>query len=224
MARPRSFDEAEVVRSARNQFHRAGYAGTSLDDLCRVTGLGKGSLYASFGDNHDLFLRAFDLYCREVVAEARADLSGPGRAYPRLLNHLRLMAKTTGADRKRVGCLLAKGSAELSGSDPEVADRALATYADLQGALADSLAAAQREGDLARDADPNRLAVLLLAVLRGMEALGKAGADPTLIQDIAEQAIELLAGAGSGSVSAPPPPASTPPPRTARIAGSARPR
>jgi TetR/AcrR family transcriptional repressor of nem operon len=192
MARPRTFDEADVVRSARNQFHRSGYAGTSLEDLCRVTGLGKGSLYASFGDKHDLFMRAFDLYCREVVAQARADLSGPGPAYPRLLGHIRLMAKTTVADRKRVGCLLAKGTAELSGTDPDVSERALATFVDLHGALADSIAAAQREGDLAREADPNRLAALLLAVLRGIEALGKAGADAALIHDVAEQAIALL--------------------------------
>ena len=192
MARPRTFDEDDVVRSARNQFHRSGYAGTSLEDLCRVTNLGKGSLYSTFGDKHDLFLRAFDLYCREVVAEARVDLSGPGAAYPRLLEHIRAMAKSTVADRKRVGCLLAKGSAELSGTDPEVADRALATYTDLHGALADSIAAAQREGDLAAAADPNRLAAMVLAVLRGMEALGKAGADAALIHDVAEQAIAVL--------------------------------
>jgi hypothetical protein len=93
-------------------------------------------------------MRAFDLYCREVVAEARADLSGPGPAYPRLLQHIRAIAKATAADRKRVGCLLAKGSAELSGSRSGGGrQRALATYADLHGALADSLAAAKREGD-----------------------------------------------------------------------------
>src|SRR3954447_14862306 len=102
MARPRSFDEADVVRSARKQFHRAGYAGTSLEDLCRVTNLGKGSLYASFGDKHDLFLRAFDLYCLDLVAEASADLSGPGSAYQRLLDHIRAVAKSIVADRKRV--------------------------------------------------------------------------------------------------------------------------
>jgi TetR/AcrR family transcriptional repressor of nem operon len=186
------FDEAEVVRAARNQFHRSGYAGTSLDDLCRVTGLGRGSLYSSFGDKHEIFLRAFDLYCRDVVAETRADLSGPGRAWPRLLGHLRACAQVTLADTKQLGCLLAKGTAELAGTDPAVADRALATYTDLHGALADSLAAAQREGDLAADADPNRLAALLLAVLRGVEALGKAGADAAFIHDVTEQAVELL--------------------------------
>jgi TetR/AcrR family transcriptional repressor of nem operon len=192
MARPRTFDEAEVIRSARNQFHRSGYAGTSLDDLCRVTGLGRGSLYSSFGDKHDLFLRAFELYCRDVVAETRADLSGPGPAYPQLQQHIRAIARSTIADTKRVGCLLAKGSAELSGTDPEVADRALTTFTDLRLALADSIAAAQREGDLAAGIDPTRLAATVLAVLRGIEALGKAGADEAFLHGIAEQAIDLL--------------------------------
>ncbi len=192
MARPRTFDEADVVRSARNQFHRSGYAGTSLDDLCRVTGLGKGSLYASFGDKHDLFLRAFDLYCQEIVTETRADLQGSGRAYLLLLGHVRAMAKATVADRKHLGCLMAKGAAELSSTDPEVITRARATVTDLRAALADCIAMAQQEGDLAAHADPDRLAALILAVLRGVEALGQAGADPDLIHAAAEQAIDLL--------------------------------
>ena len=192
MARPRTFDEDDVIRSARNQFHRSGYAGTSLDDLCRVTGLGRGSLYSSFGDKHDLFLRSFELYCRDVVAEARADLGGPGPALPQLEQHIRAVTQSTVADTKRVGCLLAKGSAELSGTDPAVADRALTTFTDLRLALADSIAAAQRQGDLAAEADPTRLAALVLAVLRGIEAVGKAGADEGFVRDIAEQAIDLL--------------------------------
>jgi len=192
MARPRSFDEDEVVRAARNQFHRSGYAGTSLEDLCRVTGLGKGSLYAAFGDKHDLFLRALDLYRAEVAGDARADLTGSGPAYPRLVGHIRAIARSTAADRKRVGCLLAKASAELSGSDPEVAARAQASYTDLHRALADCIAAAQREGDLSAEADPRRLAALVLAVLRGIEVLGQSGTDAALLHDIAEEAIYLL--------------------------------
>ena len=105
-----------------------------------------------------------------------------------------IIAQTIVADTKQVGCLLAKGTAELAGTDPAVADRALTTFTELRTALADSIVAAQHEGDLAREADPDRLAALLLAVLRGVESLGKAGAEATLIHDITEQAIELLPG------------------------------
>ena len=54
MARPRTFDEADVVEAARDQFWNRGYAATSVDDLTAATGLGKGSLYGAFGDKHSL--------------------------------------------------------------------------------------------------------------------------------------------------------------------------
>jgi AcrR family transcriptional regulator len=62
MARPRQFDEERVLRAIRDQFWDAGYAATSLEDLVHVSGLGKDSLYAAFGDKHQLFLRALRSY------------------------------------------------------------------------------------------------------------------------------------------------------------------
>ncbi|WP_199865355.1 MULTISPECIES: TetR/AcrR family transcriptional regulator [Frankia] len=50
MARPRTFDEDQVVCAARDQFWATGYTATSLDDLTAATGLGRGSLYGAFGD------------------------------------------------------------------------------------------------------------------------------------------------------------------------------
>jgi TetR/AcrR family transcriptional repressor of nem operon len=71
MARPRSVDEDEVLRVARNTFWSAGYAVTRVDDILATTGLGKGSLYGAFSDEHRLFLRAFGDYC------ARSDSGRP---------------------------------------------------------------------------------------------------------------------------------------------------
>ena len=62
MARPRQFDEKRVLRAVRDQFWDAGYAASSLEDLMRVSGLGKGSLYAASGDKRQLFLRALRSY------------------------------------------------------------------------------------------------------------------------------------------------------------------
>ncbi|MBI0381988.1 TetR/AcrR family transcriptional regulator, partial [Streptomyces albiflaviniger] len=105
MARPRSFDEKQVLNAVRDQFWDAGYAATSLEDLMRVSGLGKGSLYAAFGDKRQLFLRVLHGYTddshgrlREALAEA-----------PRALDALRMLLEApidepTGAGTRR-GCL-----------------------------------------------------------------------------------------------------------------------
>lgn len=55
MARPRSFDEDEVIAKAAGVFSQLGYNAASVDDLVGATGLQRGSLYKAFGSKRDLF-------------------------------------------------------------------------------------------------------------------------------------------------------------------------
>jgi TetR/AcrR family transcriptional regulator, transcriptional repressor for nem operon len=193
MARPREFDEDDVLREARDQFWSTGYAGTSMDAIAAATGLGKGSLYGAFGDKHQLFLRVFEAYCTEIVDRVRRRLEGPeGGAFARLRAYVLAVAAITAADTARRGCLLAKGTAELAEHDPSIAARSLEAFDALEALLVTEIEAAQRHGDIRADADPRHLAVLLLAVLRGIEALGKAGKDEATLHAIAETALAVL--------------------------------
>lgn len=182
-----------MLRAARDEFWSCGYAATRIDDVAAVTGLGKGSLYAAFGDKHSLFLRVFNDYCTDAVNAVRAALDGPDSgAYGRLAAHVRAVARSTGNDIERRGCLLAKGTAELAGNDPAVAARAKQTFDAIEDAVVDCIAGAQRAGDIDPSADGRELAGLLLAVLRGIEALGKGGKSKPALRDIADAALALL--------------------------------
>jgi TetR/AcrR family transcriptional repressor of nem operon len=193
MARPREFDEDEVLREARDQFWLTGYAGASMDAIAAATGLGKGSLYGAFGDKHQLFLRIFDTYCTEIVDRARRRLEGPdSEAFTRLRAYVQGVAARTASDTGCLGCLLAKATAELAHQDPAVAARAFEVFDALEALLATQVEAAQRHGDILADADPRHLAMLLLAVVRGIEALGKAGKDEASLHAIAETALAVL--------------------------------
>ena len=193
MARPRSFDEEAVLRAVRDQFWATGYAGTSLDDILAATGLGKGSLYGAFGDKHELFLRVFDDYCTAVTEAVRQALDGPDvGAYGRLRALVLAVADATASDICLRGCLLAKATAELAAQDAAVAARARQTFEALEELIASCVAAAQRAGDINPEADPARLAGLLLAVVRGIEALGKGGSSPESLHAIAETALGVL--------------------------------
>jgi len=193
MARPREFDEDEVLRVAREQFWSTGYAGTTMDAIAAATGLGKGSLYGAFGSKHQLYLRIFDAYCTDIIDAVGRRLEGPDEeAFERLCAHVRSIAASTAADTAHRGCLLAKGTAELSEHDSDVAARSVRTFKSLHEALAGDIEAAQRHGDIDPAADPQKLADLVLAVLRGIEALGKAGKDKADLRAIGETAISVL--------------------------------
>jgi AcrR family transcriptional regulator len=193
VARPRGFDETTVLGRARDRFWSTGFAGTSIDEVATATGLGKGSLYGAFGDKRQLYLRVFDRYCTEVTEATRRSLSGPDeKAHSRLRSHVLAVAEATGRDTGHLGCLLANGTAELAGQDPAVADRARRTFEVLEEALVECIQRAQRHGDIDPAADARRQGRLLLAVLRGIEALGKAGISDQSLRSMAEAALDTL--------------------------------
>lgn len=111
----------------------------------------------------------------------------PGRG-----RYVRLMAENTASDTERRGCLLAKGAAELAQHDPTVAGRSAETMRALLTLLRTEISAAQRHGDIDSAADPERLAALLLTVVRGIEAVGKAGLVPETPRNIADTALAVL--------------------------------
>jgi AcrR family transcriptional regulator len=191
MPRPRSFDEDQVMCAARDLFWKGGYAETSLDELADATGLGRGSLYGAFGDKHTLFLRTLDSYCGSVLDSWRNTLSGAD-ALGCLRAHVRGFAAQVAADNARRGCMLAKSTAERGAVDADVVKEAQATFDAMHSILTRSIERAQAEGSIQRDADPAALGALLLALIRGIEALGRGGVDPHVVTLAAEQAVSLL--------------------------------
>ncbi|QNJ93957.1 TetR/AcrR family transcriptional regulator [Mycolicibacterium fluoranthenivorans] len=195
MARPRKFDEDEVIAASRDLFWDQGYEATSVDDLGAVTGLGRGSFYKAFGDKHSLFVRSLELYCAQMSEVIQADLHNPElSAYDRLVAHIRGLAAAMASDTDRRGCLVAKSADELCPADAEVAKRVKRTLDGWLRELTATIAAAQADGDIPAGADAKALASLLLAVLRGMEALRKGGVAASTVKAAAEQAITLITG------------------------------
>ena len=158
-----------------------------------MTGLGRGSLYGAFTDKRTLFLRAMDDYATALGDQVLADLRDPkisGR--DRLVDHIRSVTKILTADTKGRGCLMAKSAAEMGATDKDVARRVRKWLDAYQRDIAEAIRVGQRDGDIDPDADPDELALLILALLRGAEALRKGGMPPRAIVAVAEQAIGLL--------------------------------
>ena len=147
----------------------------------------------------------FGDWCTAVVEVAEGRLTGgpDAEALARLSGYVHLMAENTASDTERRGCFLAKGAAELAQRDPTVARRSAETMTALLTLLRMEISAAQRHGDIDSAADPERLAALLLTVVRGIEAVGKAGLDPETLRNIADTALAVLPMPGGGIASQP---------------------
>jgi AcrR family transcriptional regulator len=193
MARPREFDEVEILDRALAAFWERGFDGTSIEDLVQSTGLGRASLYNAFGDKEKLFKRVVDHYLARTERIAAAlDEHLPAReTLEGLLNGWVVSTCSKSGPR---GCfLLLSGT---SGGSEELTREALSrSTARLQKALVALLRRAQEEGDLGADADVVSLARFLGVVQHGLATSARAGVAARELSSVAREAIAHVLGA-----------------------------
>ncbi|ANJ07395.1 TetR/AcrR family transcriptional regulator [Streptomyces parvulus] len=193
MARTKEFDPDAALWAALELFWERGYEGTSMSDLVERLGVGRASIYATFGNKRELYLKALARYEEGLLPDLLADLSAPGAALPGVRALVRrYAAETTAGELRLRGCFVTNTAAELAPHDPVAARRVERNWDQLETVLHTALARAGAQGELPAGRDPRALARMLMVLLQGMRVVGKASADPARIRDAAEQALALL--------------------------------
>jgi AcrR family transcriptional regulator len=147
--RPRGYQRAKVVESAKNSFWAHGYEGTSIVELERSTGLNRSSLYLAFGGKRSLFDAAFDDYTETFIDPLIATMEGGSAELAEIatfLSEIRayLLEVPTLSQR---GCLMVNAIAELSGRDQDATDRGIAYRDRLRRAFTHALEGAAANGN-----------------------------------------------------------------------------
>lgn len=171
--RPREFNEDNVLKKIMELFWKRGYEGTSLSHIIAATGLKKGSLYATFGDKHAMYLAAITNYETEVVDTTRLFLShGKGDAFHRIQTFLFAPIAAVGALNDRKGCFLCNASSDRAALNPETSDMVQRGFKKLEQGLVNALK------DISPKIDEQALAVKarwLLAAYSGFRVMVRSG-------------------------------------------------
>jgi TetR/AcrR family transcriptional repressor of nem operon len=172
MGRPKRFDPDTAVEQAMRVFWRKGFSGTTPQDLVAELGIGKGSLYNSFGSKRGLFDLALQRYVDLRVAGLAETLEGPGPARQRLRAALERLADAEVTHPSR-GCLAVNTAVELAGLDKAVADAVRRLFTRVENAFQLVIEEGQRSGEIVTDHDPGQLASLMLSAFIGMAVVAK---------------------------------------------------
>lgn len=173
MARPRSFNTDAVLDAAQDLFWSRGYQAASLDELTRVTGVNKPSLYAAFGDKPQLFRTVLDRYHARLLGLTRhvLDREGSGRQAVRtwLLGYLSFCSGELGAR----GCLSVNTSLEAAVLDPEVGEAVGTFQRQTEALLREALERAVAQRELPAWFDAAAAARVVLVAQSGLMVLAR---------------------------------------------------
>jgi TetR/AcrR family transcriptional regulator, transcriptional repressor for nem operon len=192
VARTKEFEPDRALDSAMDLFWRQGYEATSVHDLLAEMGIGRGSMYDTFGDKHTLFLAALDRFEETRVSRADGILASSASAVEGIRRLFETTIEGLVSYEPRRGCLLANTAVELAPHDEEVAGRISRYVRRTEDAFERALVRGRAAGEVPANKDPKALARFLVSTLHGVRVLARAGVDRAVLDDSVRTALEVL--------------------------------
>ncbi|MDL2403637.1 TetR/AcrR family transcriptional regulator [Rhizobium mayense] len=188
MARPRVFDESEVLDRAMEVFWRHGYEGASMAELTKAMGLNSPSIYMAFGSKRGLFDAVLKRYRERRAAhrEAVMTASTAREAAERFLFGAIDWLVDPSEPR---GCLTFQAGLVAGMNNDDVPRALIAHRQGTREMLAQRLERAKADGDLPPSADVAALAKFLFAVFSGLAIQAAEGLSKADLQETAALAL-----------------------------------
>jgi TetR/AcrR family transcriptional repressor of nem operon len=163
-----------------------------MQDLVDCTGINRGSLYATYGSKHDLFVAALRMHDRQIRRKLLAEFETcyPPREAIRQVSQA--FTKDVAEDGGNRGCFLTNTALELAAHDPEVGGIVVHAQEEIEAFLARMIAKGKREGQFSVRVEPSEAARGLLASLIGLVVLTRSRPDQALFQSIIREALRRL--------------------------------
>jgi TetR/AcrR family transcriptional regulator, transcriptional repressor for nem operon len=192
MAGKKSFQPEQALDKAMGLFWKQGYEGTSIEDLVQYMGLGRGSLYDTFGDKHALYLAALSRYLAKYQGQAAELLQQSGPLSEILERFFQAVVEELLSDPACRGCFLVNATIEMAPHDPEVNTVVQSALQEIEEGFYRLLIKAQVAGDLSWTQDPHQLAHFLSGVLVSIRVLARGKRDRRVLQDVVKTALTVF--------------------------------
>jgi TetR/AcrR family transcriptional repressor of nem operon len=174
MARTKQFDPDAVLDAAMRIFWQLGYDGTSTAHLVNELGVGRASLYDTFGSKRELYLAALDRFLAGRGSPPD-DLFAAGDSALEAIQHFLMLNAVPPPEGDPAGCFAVNATVESSDAYADTAWRLEGNRSRLESALYSALLRARADGELAAHVDPRAAASMLVALNTGLKVLMRAG-------------------------------------------------
>jgi len=178
----------QLLDAAGKLIHVRGFKNTSVDDILKETGVGKGNFYYYFKSKDELGYAILDRKISQITTELiEKSFIAEKDPWEQITDFLD--AQVTRARRHGCtgGCLLGNLAVELSDIHEEFRQRLDSAFRNLRSRIEGALAQAEIQGTLRPGANIGRLAHFIVAGFEGALMMGKLYKDPGVVDGIVEE-------------------------------------
>lgn len=191
MGRPKGFSESGALEKALEVFWQRGYRGVGLTELLKEMGIARQSLYNTFGNKRQLFIKTVEHYRNTRLASALALLERDRSPIQNVKDVVRFFEQLA-LDKQARGCLVANSLVEVGSQDPEIRELLAQTLGLLEKGILKALRTAQRAGEFPAGRSPRAVARALTNALIGMAVSGRLGQSRSTVEDIYTGTLTML--------------------------------
>jgi TetR/AcrR family transcriptional regulator, transcriptional repressor for nem operon len=181
-----------ITAVAADLMYRDGVADTSVDDVQAAAGVSASQLYHYFGGKPNL-VRAVVARQTDALIEGQEPVLGQLNSMSALHQWRDLLVDAARQRHCRGGCPVGSLVGQLAETCPECREDLAAGFAKWEDAIRTGLSTMRDRGELRRTADPDKLALALMAAAEGGMTLTQARRDTTALEAALDTAIEHIA-------------------------------
>lgn len=181
--------KAHIIEQAAALFNQQGYAGSSMSDVMRVTGLQKGGIYNHFRSKDELALEAFNFAVERIQQRFRGALKEKRHAVERLMALLSVYGRFLEDPPVQGGCPLLNTAVESDDAHPALRAQTQLAMDAWRSLIERIVEKGVARGELQSTADAATVATILIATVEGGIMLSKLYDDPAHL----ERALDHLA-------------------------------
>jgi AcrR family transcriptional regulator len=156
-----------IIELTAPVFNEKGYAGTSLSDLEKATGLTKGSIYGNFENKDEVALAAFDYNFNRVTLYLKDKILAHENAIDRLLVYPLVYRDFLKIPFLRPGCPILNTATEADDTHPKLKERAENALEFWKTSVENQIKRGIKRGEIKEDVNPTEFAVVLMSLIEG---------------------------------------------------------
>ncbi|MDX2230728.1 MAG: TetR/AcrR family transcriptional regulator [Leptolyngbyaceae cyanobacterium bins.349] len=170
---------SRIIEQSAALFNQQGYAGSSIADVMRVTGLQKGGIYNHFSSKEELALAAFDFAVQRIQQQFMGALKGKRHASDRLMAILGVYEQLLQNPPIPGGCPLLNTAIESDDAHPGLRARTQQAMNAWRHLIHRIVVKGMGRGELHPATQADTVATILIATIEGGLMLSKLYGDET---------------------------------------------